>query len=109
MGSITTRRSHSRAIAISVAFVPLCLSSCATVDITELRNDPGYVAGVADGCATVQESDKSFSTRRVRDENAFDSDRAYQAGWRAGLLQCKRDYDDRTSTGGGLLGEDQNY
>lgn len=88
----------------------LMLGGCATADdIARLQEEPGYVAGFADGCQTVNESDKSFSTRRVRDDFAFDEDKAYRAGWRAGLLQCRRDYDDLTSRDGTILGEDQNF
>ena len=85
------------------------LSACATERLAELQEEPGYVAGFGDGCATVNESDKSFSTKRVRDEYAFDEDEAYRAGWRAGFLQCKRDYDDQTTRDGRILGEDSNF
>ncbi|MEL6111243.1 MAG: hypothetical protein AAFR20_00425 [Pseudomonadota bacterium] len=87
----------------------LVLTGCATADVSTLQEEPGYVAGFSDGCQTVNESDKSFSTRRVRDDFAFDEDKAYRAGWRAGLQQCRRDYDDYTTRDGTILGEDQNF
>lgn len=86
--------------------------SCATAETDDgrpLSEEPSYIAGFGDGCATATEAEKSFSTKRVRDNEAYDSDRAYQAGWRAGLLQCERDFDDTTSVGGRILGEGQNY
>lgn len=88
------------------------LFACATAkteDGRPLSEEPSYIAGFGDGCATATEAEKSFSTKRVRDNEAYDNDRAYRAGWRAGLLQCERDYDDATSVGGRILGEDQNY
>ena len=97
--------------AAAVSMVALIgLAACASVERDEtLYNEPGYIAGFADGCQTANESDKSFSTKRVRDDAAFEDDKAYRSGWRAGLLQCKTDYDDQTSDGGRILGEDQNY
>lgn len=94
---------------LSASFGIIILSACATERLAELQNEPGYIAGYGDGCATANESDKSFSTKRVRDDYAFDEDEAYRAGWRAGLLQCKRDYDDQTTRDGRILGEDANF
>lgn len=87
----------------------IVITGCATTDLTALQQEPGYVAGFSDGCATATEAEKSFSTKRVRDDNAFAEDRAYQAGWRSGLLQCNHRYDDETSRDGRILGEDQNF
>ncbi len=85
------------------------LGGCITIDGSEYANEPGYIAGYGDGCASAKEAEKSFSTKRVRDETAFAEDKAYQVGWRAGLLQCDYRFDDETSNGGRILGEDQNF
>lgn len=73
-----------------------------------LTEDPGFVAGYGDGCATAQEEDKSFSTKRHRDADAFDNDKAYRAGWRQGWQQCK-DPTGRPSDGGLVLGDEDRF
>lgn len=90
--------------------VLMLASGCtSTEELTALQNEPAYIAGFSDGCATARESEKSFSTKRVRDEAAFADDRAYQAGWRSGLLECNYRFEDDTSNGGRILGENQNF
>ncbi len=89
--------------------IAICISGCATTDFAALQEEPGYIAGFSDGCATAQEAEKSFSTERVRDDIAFNDDKSYQAGWRSGLLQCDYRNDDTTSQGGRILGENQNF
>ena len=92
-----------------VAFPVLALSACATSEkIAELQKEPGYISGYADGCQSATEAEKSFSTKRVRDDISFKEDEAYRVGWRAGLLQCDYRQDDFTSQGGIILGEDAN-
>jgi hypothetical protein len=77
------------------------LAACASDgDARLLAEDPAFSAGYGDGCATAIETDKSFSTRRSRDETAFETDRAYRAGWRQGFAQCR---DDRSRNDGGLI------
>lgn len=83
------------------------LSSCAS-DTTLLAEEPSWQAGYGDGCVTATEADKSFSTKRVRDEILFDSDRAYRAGWRQGYLSCGG-ADSQDSDGGLILGQDNEY
>ena len=86
----------------------LMASACASDEALRLADEPGYQAGYGDGCVTATERDKSFSTKRVRDEYMFDNDRAYRAGWRQGFLQCG----GRTaaaSDGGLILGQENEY
>ena len=58
-----------------------------------------------DGCVTATEADKSFSTKRERDDFAFERDKAYAAGWRQGYLQCGGN-ERQPNDGGRVLGED---
>ncbi len=82
------------------------LTACATD--AGLSEEPGFVAGFGDGCATAQEEDKSFSTKRHRDTEAFDADRAYRAGWRQGWQQCKNPTGSRND-GGRILGNEERF
>jgi hypothetical protein len=82
------------------------LAACATD--SGLSDEPGFVAGYGDGCATAQEEGKSFSTERHRDADAFENDRAYRAGWRQGWQQCK-DPTGRASDGGLVLGNEDRF
>lgn len=83
------------------------LCACASSD-PALREQPGFTAGFADGCQTAREEEKSFSTKRVRDSEAFDKDDAYRAGWRQGNQECDSPYPD-VSDGGRVLGNEQGF
>ncbi|GAB4527303.1 MAG: hypothetical protein Kow00133_16190 [Amphiplicatus sp.] len=83
-------------------------AGCASDEALRLSEEPTYQAGYGDGCLTSTEEDKSFSTKRARDDYLFDNDRAYRAGWRQGYLQCggrASDPDD----GGRILGQQNEY
>ncbi len=92
--------------AAAAAFALAALAACAS-DVG-LTDEPGFVAGYGDGCATAQEEDKSFSTKRHRDADAFADDKAYRAGWRQGWQQCK-DPNGRPSDGGLVLGDEDRF
>jgi hypothetical protein len=91
----------------AAAFAATSLAACATVDPT-LKEQPGFVAGFADGCETAREQSKSFSTRRVRDAEAFDEDAAYRTGWRQGNQECD-DPLPPPSDGGRVLGNEAGF
>ena len=82
------------------------LASCA--GDSGLSEDPNFVAGYGDGCATASEQEKSFSTKRVRDAYLFDNDRAYRSGWRQGWQQCQSPY-RQVDDGGRILGQENEY
>ncbi len=84
----------------------ILLSACASD--SGLSDEPGYVAGYGDGCATAHELEKSFSTKRVKDDYQFDNDRAYRAGWRQGYQQCQAPY-RKMDDGGRVLGEEEGF
>ena len=93
-----------RIAAAAVLFA--ALAACATD--AGLTEEPGFIAGYGDGCSTAQEESKSFSTKRHRDADAFDNDRAYRAGLRQGWQQCK-DPTGRPSDGGLILGNEDRF
>ncbi|OFX00694.1 MAG: hypothetical protein A3E78_11080 [Alphaproteobacteria bacterium RIFCSPHIGHO2_12_FULL_63_12] len=99
MGQIVSKRFIFAAGAV-------LLAACASD--SGLSEEPGYVAGYGDGCATAHEQDKSFSTKRVRDADLFESDRAYRAGWRQGWQQCQSPY-RRADDGGRVLGDEPHF
>ena len=84
----------------------LLLSSCA--GDSGLSEEPGFTAGFGDGCATAQEEDKSFSTKRHRDADQFESDPAYRSGWRQGWQQCQSPY-RKVDDGGRVLGAEDDF
>jgi hypothetical protein len=91
----------------AVASVAAALAACVSADPT-LKEQPGFVAGFADGCETAREQSKSFSTKRVRDAEAFDTDDAYRAGWRQGNQECD-DPLPPPSDGGRVLGNEEGF
>ncbi len=68
----------------------LWLTACAGYDPEALQESGWYLQGYNDGCATASEADKSFSNKQIKDQALFDSDKGYRAGWRQGLLQCRK-------------------
>lgn len=80
------------------------LGACAG-DYALYAEQPSFQTGYGDGCVTATEADKSFSTKKQRDDDAFANDKAYAAGWRQGFLQC--DGSERSPNDGGrVLGEE---
>jgi hypothetical protein len=82
----------------------LLAAACAS-DPNQYAEAPSYQQGYGDGCLTATEADKSFSLKSKRDEDLFESDKAYAAGWRQGYFQCggaERGPND----GGRILGEE---
>ena len=83
-------------------------AGCASADVQELQEEPGYQAGYVDGCDTASEREKSFSTKSSRDAYAFENDPAYRAGWRRGYVECG-DVIPEPKDGGRILGEGGEY
>lgn len=91
---------------ISCAAGALFFAACA--GDSGLSEEPGYIAGYGDGCATAHEQEKSFSTKRVRDADLFENDRAYRSGWRQGWQQCQSPY-RKADDGGRILGDEEDF
>lgn len=90
---------------ISAAGAAFLVSCASDPGLTE---EPGFLAGYGDGCATAHELDKSFSTKRVKDDYQFDNDRAYRSGWRQGYQQCQSPY-RKADDGGRILGDEEGF
>jgi len=85
-------------------FAVALLGACAS-DYGRYAEEPSFQTGYGDGCVTATETDKSFSTKRQRDDEAFANDKAYASGWRQGFLQCNGN-DRSPNDGGRVLGEE---
>lgn len=84
----------------------LSIGACASD--SGLSEEPGYIAGYGDGCATANEQEKSFSTTRIKDDYQFENDPAYRSGWRQGWQQCQSPY-RKTDNGGRILGDEPEF
>ena len=63
--------------------------ACGCASWGDAADGPFYGAGVSDGCRTAEARNLSFSTQAFRDEELFDAEASYRAGWRAGYAQCQ--------------------
>lgn len=93
---------------VALGGLALTAAGCASADLQELQEAPGFQAGYVDGCETAGEEEKSFSTTRTRDTYAFENDEAYRAGWRRGYMECG-DIIPEPKDGGRILGEGGTY
>ena len=88
---------------ILLALALMLLSGCTLFESKAqraLRNSPDFKAGYNDGCATA--STRGADPRdsgMIRDDAAYEGNRAYQAGWRTGFNGC------RVNQSSGGLGE----
>ena len=69
------------------ALLLLALGACASWG--EAADGPFYPQGVTDGCRTAEARNASFSTDVYQDEELFETEASYRAGWRAGFAQCQ--------------------
>ena len=74
-------------------------AGCASESVIGLQNEAEWPLGYADGCETAEQRSRLFSTRVVRDEELFESNRAYAAAWRQGYLACGRSGSDIPAPG----------
>lgn len=65
----------------------LALAGCVGTN-SELRNEPNYGLGYNDGCGTANGRVSGFDSTIKRNENLYDSDRGYRAGWKDGYSSC---------------------
>ena len=67
----------------------LLLAGCvSSADEQQLASDPNYGIGYSDGCHTAGTRVQGFDKTITRDNELFDSSKAYQSGWRAGYGSC---------------------
>ncbi|MEM8771811.1 MAG: hypothetical protein AAGD92_09205 [Pseudomonadota bacterium] len=96
--------------AVLIAATAAGAAACASGEkLSVLRETPSFQVGYNDGCLTSNEEDKSFSTKKARDANAFEADEAYRAGWRQGYLECGGQRTRDATDGGRILGERNEY
>ena len=68
----------------------LALSGCQSAADRVMRSSPDYKAGYSDGCTSAGSRGANMrDSGRVRDEQAYQTDRAYSAGWDTGFNTCR--------------------
>ena len=70
----------------------LALTGCSLFEsraTRALRNSPDYQAGYGDGCSSAGGPDASHRNSDRRDDEAYKANRAYRAGFGAGLSACR--------------------
>ena len=73
------------------------LAACESTADRALKKSPDYRAGYSDGCASADAQGANMrDSGRVRDDQAYQSNRAYSAGWDTGFHTCG----NSQSTGG---------
>ena len=97
-----------RKIALIAGLIVSTAACVSDQNLQALREAPGFQSGYGDGCITAGETEKSFSTKQVRDDYAFDNDDSYRYGWRQGYLDCANRVPE-ADTGGRILGERGEY
>jgi hypothetical protein len=90
-------------IALFLLFLPLC--ACALFPSKQeraLRRSPDYKAGYQDGCnsAWSPDANKRHDDTIVRDDQMYQSSKAYHVGWDKGLNACR----SATYNGGAMPG-----
>src|ERR1700729_728262 len=69
--------------------VGFALSGCESASDRAMRNSPDYKSGYSDGCASAGARGANMrDSGRVRDEQAYQTDRVYSAGWDTGFHTC---------------------
>lgn len=65
------------------------LSGCETAADRAMKNSPDYKAGYSDGCASAGSPGANMrDSGRMRDEQAYQNNRGYNAGWDTGFHTC---------------------
>ena len=53
------------------------------------RNSPNFKSGYSDGCATANAQGTNYGRAQTRDDALYRADKAYRAGWAAGVSACQ--------------------
>jgi hypothetical protein len=70
--------------------VGFALSGCESASDRAMRNSPDYKSGYSDGCASAGARGANMrDSGRMRDEQAYQTDRVYSAGWDTGFNTCR--------------------
>jgi hypothetical protein len=78
------------ALPLTALFLLATLEGCSSAADRALKKSPDYKGGYSDGCASAgtQGADPRESGK-VRDEQSYESDRAYRVGWDTGFNACR--------------------
>lgn len=77
------------ASAFLVLILATSLTGCISAKDRALRNSQPYRVGYSDGCLAAGNSDLSYRSNSGRNEEAYNSNAAYRAGWKAGFSYCR--------------------
>lgn len=86
------------AIALALALACSTLAGCG-LGRSEYADEPNYKAGYSDGCWTATSRVPGDPSTITRNEEAFKSDPAYNAGWKSGYGACQIRSDTSGSMG----------
>ncbi len=53
------------------------------------RNSPDFKSGYSDGCATANAQGTNYGRAITRDDAMYRTNKAYRAGWAAGVSACQ--------------------
>lgn len=74
----------------AVLLLGLSLSSCESAADRAMKKSPDYKAGYSDGCASAGTPGANMRANGgVRDEQAYQANRAYSTGWDTGFHACR--------------------
>jgi hypothetical protein len=69
----------------------LCLLPLAACTDSSLRKSPDFKAGYSDGCASANmQGANKRDTSLIRDDAAYQANKAYHAGWGNGFGGCRQ-------------------
>ncbi|TNE58294.1 MAG: hypothetical protein EP340_05925 [Alphaproteobacteria bacterium] len=66
----------------------LSIAGCVKPIDPSILESPSYSEGYSHGCSTAHERQNGFGSPVVRDEVLFETDEAYQVGWKQGFGAC---------------------
>ena len=92
--------SVSRLVRFSlVAMVGISVSGCGFIFESSaeraMRKTPDFKSGYADGCATANAQGVNYGRDTTRDDALYKADKAYRAGWAAGVSACRTSLTER--------------
>ncbi len=87
---------------LSVISTCLALAGCGFLFESKaeraMRNTPDFKSGYADGCATANAQGTDYGRQMTRDDSLYKSDKAYRAGWAAGVSSCRSNLAEQPGT-----------
>jgi hypothetical protein len=67
------------------------------------RENPNFKSGYGDGCATANSQGTDYGRQTTRDDELYKTDRAYRAGWAAGVSACQSNLSRQPGTPQGAI------